>query len=548
MFARIIAIALVMLSMSVRAQPVQTADWWYFGNTAGMQFNGGSPVFDLNGLASTIEGTSTMSDAAGNLLCYSQGTTMWNRNHAVMPNGAGLMGGTSSQQASTIVPLPGNPNLYYNFTTPNTGNATGLRYSVIDMTLAAGLGDIVAATKNTFLYGPVTEKCAAIKHANGIDYWIVSHGYGNNNFVAFLFTAAGVNAVPVTSSLGVVDGGSAVGILKPSPEGTRLATAVHDQALCQLFDFNKSTGVVSNVITLPAVPLAVGISFSPDGCVLYTGAANPSNIFQYDLQAANIPASKITVATPGVAWSGPIRIGKDGKIYVARYTAGDLGVINNPNVLGAGCNYVDVGFNLGGKISQLGFPNHIENIFFNGTCLILPAELVSFTGKSVTEGNLLEWTTASETGTDRFEIERSSDGENFTVVGQLQALGYSHTDHTYSFLDNSPIMGASFYQLRQVDIDGQVKLSDIVKVQHSGIGLVNIYPNPARDLLHIEYAGEGEMKVNIYNTIGQMNRSWVINNGRNPATFNLDGLVNGMYFVEIINGTTAHRQPLVVKR
>ena len=76
---------------------------WYFGNRAGVNFSSGAPVALTNGQIVTTEGCATISDATGNLLFYTDGVSVWNRNHAVMANGAGLFGHASSTQSAIIV-------------------------------------------------------------------------------------------------------------------------------------------------------------------------------------------------------------------------------------------------------------------------------------------------------------------------------------------------------------------------------------------------------------------------------------------------------------
>ncbi len=67
--------------------------YWYFGYGAGVNFpNGGAPVAVTNGMTNVLEGVATISDAAGNLLFYTDGSTVWNKLHAVMCNGTGLLG------------------------------------------------------------------------------------------------------------------------------------------------------------------------------------------------------------------------------------------------------------------------------------------------------------------------------------------------------------------------------------------------------------------------------------------------------------------------
>src|SRR5215468_10973697 len=87
------------------------ADWWYFGQNAGVSFQTGDPVAVSDGQLNTSEGCATISNSAGNLLFYTDGITVWNRNHVPMPNGFGLMGNPSSTQSGVIVQKPGSSNI-----------------------------------------------------------------------------------------------------------------------------------------------------------------------------------------------------------------------------------------------------------------------------------------------------------------------------------------------------------------------------------------------------------------------------------------------------
>jgi len=127
------------------------ANIWYFGEHAGLDFNSGVPVVLNNGqthsaFATNIEGCASISDSSGALLFYMDGLTIYNRNHAVMMNGSGLLGGQSSSQACVILPKPNDPDLYYVFTTDDfiSNLQDGLNYSVVDMCLDNGNGAVVA--------------------------------------------------------------------------------------------------------------------------------------------------------------------------------------------------------------------------------------------------------------------------------------------------------------------------------------------------------------------------------------------------------------------
>src|SRR5215207_1693788 len=104
----------------------------------------------------TNEGCSSISDDNGNLLFYSDGMTIWDASHNIMPNGTGLHGQTSSSQSCLIAPDPGNTDLFYVFTAPEYATNDGLEYSVVDMNLNGGMGD-VTGIKNVVLLANSTE-------------------------------------------------------------------------------------------------------------------------------------------------------------------------------------------------------------------------------------------------------------------------------------------------------------------------------------------------------------------------------------------------------
>src|SRR6187455_44532 len=198
---------------------------WCFGNLSGLDFNSGSPV-SVSSQVNTTEGSSSIADASGNLLFYSDGITVWNKNHTAMPNGTGLFGGGSSTQSALIVAQPQTPDIYYVFTTAEAQGVEGFCYSIVDMTLQGGLGDVT--TKNIQLFTPSAEKVCGTKHSNGIDIWILGHEMGTNNFIAYLLTSSGLSA-PVISSCGTVYstlGGVEIGYMKFSHDGTQLAHAM----------------------------------------------------------------------------------------------------------------------------------------------------------------------------------------------------------------------------------------------------------------------------------------------------------------------------------
>ncbi|CAG2532854.1 gliding motility-associated C-terminal domain-containing protein [Maribacter dokdonensis] len=361
---------------------------WYFGENAGLDFNSGAPVALTDGALITQEGCATISDGNGNLLFYTNGVTVWDRTHNLMPNGTGLLGHDSSSQSAIVVPNPGNLDLYYVFTVDQKGEANGFQYSVVDMTLNGGLGDVTL--KNIPLTTPVAEKLTAVEHANGTDIWVLVHTYGNDQFLAYLVTPTGVITTPVVSSVGrnlPLDPGSkgTGGYMKISPDGQYLAYVNGIGRDRDLFRFDALTGQVSDFIDLnPYFPVpnfsfistSYGVEFSSDSSKLYITSANfypnytwEHNIHQFDLStysAAAILASGLEIAPMRPGDEGALQLGIDGKIYVAEFGQNALSVINNPNLGGLACNYVPDAVPLMSGSSRLGLPPFIQSFFVVG--------------------------------------------------------------------------------------------------------------------------------------------------------------------------------------
>ena len=190
---------IILFSLNFFAQ--KEANIWYFGDKAGIDFNSGSPVALLDGALNTLEGCASISDSNGNLQFYTDGSTIWTKDHSVMSNGTGLNGNFSSTQSAIIIPKPDASDIYYVFTVDFQGEPNGLQYSEIDMTLNSGLG-AVTSTKNVLLLTPVLEKLTAIKHANGEDIWVICHKNGSAEFYAYLVTPTGIQNTPIITDIG----------------------------------------------------------------------------------------------------------------------------------------------------------------------------------------------------------------------------------------------------------------------------------------------------------------------------------------------------------
>lgn len=132
----------------------------------------------------------------------------------------------------------------------------------------------------------------------------------------------------------------------------------------------------------------------------------------------------------------------------------------------------------------------------------LPVEFISFTGVALDEKNQLAWSTATETNSQYFYIERSDDGVNFTSIGRRDGAGTTSQIHYYSFDDLSPIEGTNYYRLRQVDYNGATMYSNIVSLDfHRGfMTVMNVKPNPTNGEVNFDFNSPVETTIHIVMT------------------------------------------------
>lgn len=364
---------------------------WYFGDNAGLDFNSGSPVFTSGGQVyfpdgTHNEGSASICDSSGSLLFYTNGNKIWNKNHAVMPSGNGLLGNWSSTQSALILPQPGSDQYYYVFTTDGFYNANldkGLRYSKVDMCLNNGLGDVMFGQKNILLLDTVAEKLTAVRHDNGTDYWIITHKYYSDAFYAFQLSAIGivdtvVSHIGSVHPLGLQYPVAAIGQLKASPDGNKLAIGNGNSSTCiaEYFDFDPLSGIVSNAVNVQwdLNNNFYGISFSPDNSKLYFACnAYSHGIYQFDLTAGggdpdSVRASRTLITDSSYAYLA-LQLGPDGKIYATHTPLSSpyLGVINNPNASGTACNFIDNIISLSGQSASYGLPNFVDSYDYSNT-------------------------------------------------------------------------------------------------------------------------------------------------------------------------------------
>jgi gliding motility-associated-like protein len=369
-----------------QAYPLESNNW-YFGTNAGMSFEPASPTGDpiSNDNAQILqasEGTTAMSTPTGRLLFYCGTTTgggfggyseVIDSTHALMENGDSLIGGSSSSQNAIAVRQPGSFRYYYifhvaqleNYTPFGQSTGVGFYYSKIDMEGNNGRGSVIE--KNVLIADSATEKISAVLHRNGTDVWVLSHRFGNAQYVTVPITRAGVVLSNVViSEAGIIhkknesptDYNVNRGCLKISPNGNRTALAITDplriragstsQSYCVVVTkFNNETGEVFDpfLLTYPSSGGfggfgPYGIEFSPDNAKLYVGDRNGDRVLQYDLCAGSGDSVSVQRSQRIITTNfepGCLQLGLNGRIYISKVFSGSsaVAVLQRPNVVGA---------------------------------------------------------------------------------------------------------------------------------------------------------------------------------------------------------------------
>ena len=383
----------LLLTVPISAQSQPEAYNWNFGTRAGIRFpaGGGTAITAVTSSIAAFEGCASISDAAGVLQCYTSGLQVWDRNGQAMPNGTLQGSDLSATQAALLLRRPGQSRFYDLCTVgaESTASFGTLRHSTVDMSLRAGLGDVLLPNSVPVATPggrQVTEKLTAVLHANGRDFWVLVHAWDSNAFYAYLLDANGLSATPVISAVGTVHTGSggggsnSIGYLRASPNGRLLAAAQVSTGI-ELFSFDTATGLVSAPRAIPAFTnFYYGLEFSPDNSKLYS--TNGTFAFQIDLAAGFA-----TTTLPLVNGSAMgLQRGPDGQIYLSQSGSTSIAIIHQPNAAGTACNLQGQAFALVGGACVLGLPN-FPNAFPVAPAPPPPPVINALT--SICEGELL---------------------------------------------------------------------------------------------------------------------------------------------------------------
>ncbi|KAB2893154.1 MAG: hypothetical protein D8M52_04970 [Chlorobi bacterium] len=314
---------------------------WQFGNFAGLDFRTAPPT-PVSAPFYTDEGSSMWCNPiTGNLILSSNGKQVYDASGAVVANGAGLRGGNSSSSCVVILPdpvfkYPHEATRFYIFCIGDQSSAIQPPDSALTMnTVEYRDGRWEVVQKNVVVDSGFAEKLAVTHHCDGRSFWLVVHARSEPAFYAYQLSGKGlqpavksvVGAVNTPRADSVLGGAYGQGLMAFSQDGSKLAMATPFSYSTEVFDFDISTGIVSNARVLDPVSRNYGVCFSPNGRYVYgvqwaTRTENGSVVRQYDVTNTVNPVV-VGSLKPAVSdfYNGGIQAGPDGKLWLAMETS-----------------------------------------------------------------------------------------------------------------------------------------------------------------------------------------------------------------------------------
>ncbi|OQP62138.1 hypothetical protein A3860_29765 [Niastella vici] len=314
---------------------------------------------------------------------------------------------------------------------------------------------------------------------------------------------------------------SRTGVLAPSLTKTEIIKAFRNmhfyatQDCDTKVDFTINTQIMGSVFTDRNAPV-ISVNLTDNTTSVSSAVIN----VMYGVPGSGVTAQKIASAT-GSSMS---------------YTD------NNLANLSTGYYYIDI---TNGSARIITSPIWYTR---NDATTPLPVTLVSFTGQKVNTSIKLSWTTAQESNSREFIVERSTDGRTYTAIGKVAAAGNSDHATTYGFTDAQPAYGVNYYRLKQVDIDGKATYSNIVIIRTDNEGGFVAGPNPARSTVTVYRQGNTEQaRIELMDVNGKLIKQLSMAGTTAYTTINVSGLSKGIYLLKLTTTKGMQTQKIMVE-
>jgi hypothetical protein len=189
-------------------------------------------------------------------------------------------------------------------------------------------------------------------------------------------------------------------------------------------------------------------------------------------------------------------------------------------------------------------------IWYTRNDVALPVTLISFRGAFDRPVNkvYLTWTTAQESNSKEFIVERSNDGRTYVAIGQVAAAGNTNQPTTYGYTDAQPIYGVNYYRLKQVDIDEKAVLSGVVKIVTDNSGGFVAGPNPAHSSVTLYRQGNSEpVRIDLMDVNGKLLKQLKMAGSTPSVTINVSGLSKGIYLLKLTSAKGIQTEKVMVE-
>lgn len=512
-----------------------------------------------------FESNTSISDSIGNLLFYSNGERIYNKNHTTMANGQGLVTngdgyGYGRAQSSIIIANPSSQKLYYVLHWEKGNLSTGkvvakkLFLNVVDISENNGLGKVITKRKLVIEDTLVAGKLNAVKHANGRDWWVIIPEWNTNKYYRVLVSNTDSLIVDKLTFDAPIENGLGQSVFSPDGRTFVLANDVYtDQpSHIDVFDFDRCTGVLSNQRsgTYDSIGFGAYVAISPDSRYMYL--SHVQFMMQYDLTAPDIFSSGKLVARHNEQLSatfpsyfGVAQAGRDGRLYFAPLNgAFHMHVMNYPNRSADSCSFVQDGIALqyynstiptfphyrlgpidGSPCDTLGFDNHpLCHWRWEQERLHLPLE-ATFTDLTTYEPTFWHWDFGDgNASTERHPFHTYDTAGVYTVC---LVVGNANSSDT----------------LCRVLPLGEVSSSEEVEAQQRR---VSVSPNPFTDHLTVFTPDtERDLRLQLFTAVGSMVLDQAITSG--VVRVETGNLAAGAYFWRVLKGGRVLRSAMVVK-
>ncbi|WP_299365728.1 3-coathanger stack domain-containing protein [Winogradskyella sp.] len=550
-----LALSIIILVNTLCYAQLENANW-YFGQNQFASQNGAGLSFNNNTVTVLTDGetendlyfTATVSDENGDLLFYTDGSSVWNKNHNKMPNGINTLNG--SFRTVSIVPFPGNDSKYFIFTIGVDGSSHDYFYSIIDMSLDNNLGDIESNNLNVNLNllpyivfdqnGSLEIKSemqrknniVVAKHSDDESYWLILNPF--DVFFVIKIDSNGIssNSIEYDENNPELDYNSNIrgtSGMSISPNSDKLSyycnrsNGGNQSNLFTILNFDNSNGDLSPAFFTfddPNFTLFPGYAseFSGNSNYLYllTGNGNFGHwIYQFDLQNTNNSPLFIGSSLSGDAETDlPTLVrGIDDKIYVPN-SNNFLGVINNPNLSGTSSNYVNNQIDLGTNVIAKKLPQQVQ-VQNNNNCPdnLTITQTVSNGTNDIQEAS--NWIVALNV------IENAANAEyDAGKFVKLESGFHARAGSTFrAYIDGclitQPVSKNSIFNNNEI-LDNQII----------------IFPNPAKDKVYLSHSKLNIKSFVLYDIHGRSVTKNDLNS--NKHTIEVSKFKDGLYILRIV--------------